>query len=319
MLEKRKNTNLKKYGVDHPMKTAGVVHNFKESCTKKYGVDSYSKTKEYIEKVKQTCLEKYGVTHYNQTIEGKQKIKESFIKKYGIDNISKLDSTIKKIKTTKKNRYDCEYYNNPEKTKRTCLTKYGVKSILKHYLTRNKIQLKRKEKFINYLFHGNRLEKMVTPLFSPEDFTDVNKIYWFQCNVCGKKFQDDLDDGLIPKCSVCFRNNNISLMEKEFLDYLKIPDTKENRQVIIGEYKVDGLMNKNIYEFLGDYWHGNPMKYDRNDINETNKKSFGSLYDDTLNKLNKLHQMGYSVYYMWEKDWMDFLKQRNKEVPVRVI
>jgi len=27
-----------------------------------------------------------------------------------------------------------------------------------------------------------------------------------------------------------------------------------------------------IYEFLGDYWHGNPVKYDKNNTNEKCKK-----------------------------------------------
>ena len=39
--------------------------------------------------------------------------------------------------------------------------------------------------------------------------------------------------------------------------------------------------NKTIYEFHGDYWHGNPKEYNPDKINSTSKKSFGELFKKT--------------------------------------
>jgi hypothetical protein len=113
-----------------------------------------------------------------------------------------------------------------------------------------------------------------------------------------------------PKCS-CYR---ISKPEIEFLDYVKIDVS--NRQICISQRKVDGidLKNKIVYEFLGDYWHGNLNKYNSSDYNKTCKKTFGELYNDTIIKFTKLKNLGYTIKYIWETDWKLF-KDKSVESP----
>ena len=50
--------------------------------------------------------------------------------------------------------------------------------------------------------------------------------------------------------------------------------------------RADGFdpITNTVYEFYGDYWHGNPFIYNQNDINKVNKKSFGQLYKETRNR-----------------------------------
>ena len=118
-------------------------------------------------------------------------------------------------------------------------------------------------------------------------------------------------------CPKCF--NRISKPETKFLNYLKIPDTKENRQVLILRKKVDGYddKTKTIYEFLGDYWHGNPRIHNPKDINRANKKTFGELYENTFNKKFKiLKENGYIIKYIWECDWDEWNKNPNKNIPI---
>ncbi len=106
-----------------------------------------------------------------------------------------------------------------------------------------------------------------------------------------------------PKCV-----HRISKPELEFLDYLKIPNTKKNRQVFILNKQVDGFdINKNIiYEFLGDYYHGNKSVYDSNVYNSICHKTFGELYEITFDKFKKLKNGGFIVKYIWETDWKKF-------------
>jgi len=106
------------------------------------------------------------------------------------------------------------------------------------------------------------------------------------------------------KCSRTFYTT-----ENEWLDLLSIP--KENRQIKVDKYIVDGIDYKNniIYEFNGDYWHGNLNKYNENDYNQVCKKTFGELYNNTINKKENLEKLGYKVISIWESEF----KNKNKK------
>ena len=97
-------------------------------------------------------------------------------------------------------------------------------------------------------------------------------------------------------------------MEGKWLDDIGIEI--ENRQYKIGKYIVDGYnpSTNTIYEFNGDFWHGNPNKYNSSDINPQTKCSFGDLYRKTLNKEKALLKRGYNVISIWESDYKKMIK-----------
>ena len=72
---------------------------------------------------------------------------------------------------------------------------------------------------------------------------------------------------------------NSSKISNEWLDYIsKSKNIKLKREYKIKRtnYYVDGYdkNNKTIYEFHGDYWHGNPNIYNPDQINNrTNKRT----------------------------------------------
>ena len=68
---------------------------------------------------------------------------------------------------------------------------------------------------------------------------------------------------------------------------------------------LDDPETNTIYEFLGDYWHGNPEVYDSEDINTNNGKTFKELYDNTFERLYEIKTLGYDVKYIWELDWIE--------------
>tara|TARA_Y100000389_G_C17447222_1_gene512360 strand:+ start:1053 stop:2354 length:1302 start_codon:yes stop_codon:yes gene_type:complete len=111
------------------------------------------------------------------------------------------------------------------------------------------------------------------------------------------------------KCSA-----NISKKQLEWLYYISITHNinikhaKNGGEVKIGQYFVDGFCedNNTIYEFHGDFWHGNPMIYnilDKNSINPKNNRSYGELYNNTIIRQNKLKNSGYKLVVMWESEW----------------
>ena len=97
-------------------------------------------------------------------------------------------------------------------------------------------------------------------------------------------------------------SQNYSKIEKNFLKDLrkKIPNIIESYKIYNTNYEVDAYHQdtKTIYEFLGDYWHGNPHCYDHK-INIEMKKR----YDKTIIRFNTLIENGYNIKYIWEYDY----------------
>jgi hypothetical protein len=73
----------------------------------------------------------------------------------------------------------------------------------------------------------------------------------------------------------------------------------ENKNLIVDGY--DPTTNT-VYQYHGDYWHGNPRKYNPNDINSHNGERFGELYKKTLENDNFLKSCGYQLIVKWESE-----------------
>ena len=164
----------------------------------------------------------------------------------------------------------------------------------------------------NYIQHKKLLEQITS-------FADIlnpklrHRIWLYQnkiteipsCPVCNNmvKFRETHSEFASTcgnkKCYI-----STSTMEIKWLDSLNIP--KENRNYWLSHngksYIVDGinLEEKIIYEFYGDYWHGNPKFYKLNDINHFNKKTFGELYSKTMRREQELKDLGYTLITKWE-------------------
>lgn len=115
------------------------------------------------------------------------------------------------------------------------------------------------------------------------------------------------------KCS-----NQYSKISIEWLSYMEI---KYSVKIIhaqnIGEYmipnsryKADGYseINNTIFEFHGDFWHGNPKIFDKYKINPRVGLSFGELYRKTLEKTDFIKSNGYNLIEVWENDWKIFIR-----------
>ena len=106
-------------------------------------------------------------------------------------------------------------------------------------------------------------------------------------------------------CSVCGRF--ISKIENSWLDKIE----KELKIKLIRQYyikslkiRVDGYdpTTNTIYEFYGDFWHGNPKRYNLNNLNKVTKTSYKFLYQKTLEKEFKIIESGYNLVVKWESD-----------------
>lgn len=162
---------------------------------------------------------------------------------------------------------------------------------------------------------------------------DYSKVNYFSnkikveiiCNLHGSFWQRP-DGHLFQKsgCFACKSMNavknfgnikNSSNLEKEWLKNLNILSDYHQKILIIDNinYSVDAYIpeTNTIYEFFGDFWHGNISlpKFASNKINKRNKKTFGELNLETTKRLEIFKKFGYNVVYIWEND---FLLERKK-------
>jgi hypothetical protein len=109
-----------------------------------------------------------------------------------------------------------------------------------------------------------------------------------------------------PKCSDVYTT---SPQENAWLDSKRVSKDHRNKRLVIGKraFNVDAYIprSKTVYEFYGDYWHGNPDVHGRKEINTMNGWTFGDLYDRTMAREKALKRAGYKVVSIWESDWKD--------------
>lgn len=235
----------------------------------------------------------YGVKNISQSQEIKNKKKQTCLSRFGTDCNLKCKDIKEQIKNTNLKKYGTEYPNQSP-------------SIIKNKL----------ETFYDRFLTDSRYEEVI-PMFLKEEYKGVELEHRWKCKLCNHEFNSHLQDGRIPRCYICYPTN-VSLLELDFLDYLNIDE--DNRQKYVSGYKLDGYEPEThiAYEFLGDYYHGNPAIYPSDKFNKTCRETFGKLYDDTFKKFDKLLSLGYNVKYIWENDWNIWNKNnRMGECPIR--
>ena len=86
-----------------------------------------------------------------------------------------------------------------------------------------------------------------------------------------------------PKCS-----HTVSKLEIAWLDMLNIDQEDRHKVIKIGKrrFNVDGFVKQTntVYEFYGDFWHGNPKKFPAHKTNIATKKTFGEMYQKTIDR-----------------------------------
>lgn len=116
-----------------------------------------------------------------------------------------------------------------------------------------------------------------------------------------------------PKC----RQSKTSKPANDWISLLLVNepniqwDLSEDKEYRIPgtNYTVDGYnsLTNTIYEFHGDYWHGNPKLYNPAKIHPNSKKSYGELFKKTLHKELLCRNKGYNYECIWEYEWSNII------------
>lgn len=113
-------------------------------------------------------------------------------------------------------------------------------------------------------------------------------------------------------CPDCAMKTFVSAGETEWLNSLNVHASCRNRWINVNgqKFNVDGLVNGTIYEYYGDYWHGNPLRFPADRVCHTSGMTMAELYQHTMDRESQLKAAGYVVITMWEFDWMRLRQTR---------
>ena len=104
-----------------------------------------------------------------------------------------------------------------------------------------------------------------------------------------------------------------SKQQIEWLTYCSIRHPGIRHAENYGEYRIPGTNYKadgfddtdtnTVYEYQGDFWHGNPSVFSPLDINPRTNTTYGFLFKRTQMKIADIKSRGYRVVEVWEREW----------------
>lgn len=105
IIDRRKATNIQKYGSISPASSKEVQARYKNTIKQRYGVANISSLSSVKEKKKNTLLNNYGVSNPMHSEEVKFKVKKTVKNKYKVNNVAQADFIKEKMKATSLKRY----------------------------------------------------------------------------------------------------------------------------------------------------------------------------------------------------------------------
>jgi len=290
--EKVKQTNIKNFGTEYPLQSKECKNKFKKHFLEIHGVDNPSKLPNTREKAQNTMLEKYGVEHAMQSKEIQDKLKEYFLETYKVDNPSKLPNTREKAQNTMLEKYGVEHaLQSPTfitKSKETNLNKYGTDSYTKTKEYQDNLHASifiKNSKLIN----SERFNLLSCSNIKFEiSCTTCNDTFIIQRQLYRRRVKDNED--ICLNCNP-ITSNGTSKLEKELLEYVRSVYTGEIQSNIRFNNKEIDIYLPDLklgFEFNGLYWHSELHK-DKN-----------YHYD----KYKHFDALGIRVVHIWEDDWI---------------
>lgn len=229
----------------------------------------------------------------------------------------KIEDFIKQSNIVHKNRYrynDINYTNNKTNIKIECPIHGFFYQLPQHHINGHgcpKCASKKDIKSNNiFVEQANRIHNGKYKYEYPyEGSHKLLKITCLKHGIFEQTPNSHLKGRGCPGCQV----SNSSKLENIWLDLLGIDKKHRNIRMIIDDkiYKFDAFIEESntIYEFYGDFWHGNPKMYKDGDYNLKNNILFSELYKSTIEREKYLISKEYKVVSIWENDFIENNKQ----------
>lgn len=277
----QKDSFIKKYGVDNPLKVKEIKNKADNTIKEKYGVTNISQSDEIKKKKSETLQFHYG-ENVNNPMDCKEivnKVKQNWINK----SQEEKDVLTTCIKQTKKERYGNENYNNGNKISESKLSRTKeeidletVKSKqtrLKIYGNENYNNFEQVKHTINKKYGKDNIFKTEQFINSQKEKRIKQKLVY---NNQGKYFLNDVADminrdystlvyEIIPKLNISLiservsnSNNKYLITENDFTLIKNYISSTENNGISYGE--------KEIVDFIKSIYNGEIIENNRSII-----------------------------------------------------
>lgn len=279
-------------------KSPDVIEKRKKTNVEKYGVESYSQIQKFEpwsdevkskfrEKSKLTSNKKYGVDHYSQTDEYKEKKRETNLKKYGVENTFSLVKNRKSFFSSDEGK-EWIKNNNPgpealSQNRRDLLLSKCKDSELVDIIIN-----KRQEDFRNYIHH------IASKLPEANRFTISKEIglstSYLNTLMRGYEMINEYNSS---------NYRGVSFAESEIQEYVKLLGLEYKtsvRNILEGKYELDLYIpsHKLAIEYNGIYWHREGMGKDRN-------------YH--IRKTDECESLGIQLLHIYDSEWNNPIKR----------
>jgi hypothetical protein len=165
-----------------------------------------------------------------------------------------------------------------------------------------------KEQFIEkaHKVHGDKYD------YSNVIFTKMNDKVIIICRTHHEYEQTPNNHIYGNGCKKCISNHSksqikwLNFMSGLYCNEIQHAENGGEYKIPSSRYTVDGYCQKTntIYEFHGDFWHGNPKKYKSYDLNPCSIKTYGELYNKTIEREQYIKDNGYNLVVIWESEWI---------------
>jgi hypothetical protein len=278
-INKKKATMMSRYGSEYALQSNALKEKFRNTLTCRYGHDNLNDA--FKEKRQQTNLKRYGSKTPFESKLVREKSKQSLVSSHGVEHPFQSNQIQELVQSDK--------YRS--KAKYTCLETYGVE----HFSQRN--------------IDDELLSKLSDKRWLTYQHHDLKKT----------QFQISKELEIRPMVIYnALKRNNVEIryynkdgyLENLWLDSFENDDMIRQYKIMFENKKwaiADGYdpTTNTVYEFLGDYWHGNPNVFSKTELHSHSGKTFGELYKKTKTKLDNYKKLGYNVVYIWESEYTE--------------
>ncbi|MGI0076624.1 MAG: DUF7487 domain-containing protein [Nitrosopumilaceae archaeon] len=289
-------TCLKNHGVEWPQQNKNILEKSNKTNLLKLGVVRPLQNKEIYKKVVNTNIEKYGVSNTYQI----EKVKQHLVEKYGVEYPFQSMEILNKVKQTNLEKYNVEYpFQSMEilnKVKQTNLEKYNVEYHKQKHMVRILPFLENYEWIYNEYVNNKKTLAQIGNSLGVSDVTLCN--YLKHHNIIARQYLPFFSYKCIQWLESIMQEENIFIQHAQNIGEYRILNTR---------YSVDGYCKETntIYEFHGDMFHGNPKIFKSHELcNPFSDLTAGELYQKTIQRENKIKELGYNLDVMWENDFM---------------
>ena len=149
--------------------------------------------------------------------------------------------------------------------------------------------------------------------YSLSDYSTARSKLKIKCAKHDLVFEQTPDNHLRGNgCWKC--STSVSNLESKWLDICNIPDGYRQFSLHIEDklIKCDGYdpLTKTVYEFYGDFWHGNPSLYLPEDTNHISNIKFGTLYQKLIDREKLIIRNDYKIISIWENEFISKFKDK---------